>query len=73
MKIENTKDLGLAIRKRRKQLKVTQKDLALSCGTGLRFIIDLEKGKATCQVGKTLEVLKALGMGVEIDSRGGKS
>jgi len=76
MKIENTKDLGLAIRKRRKQLKLTQKDLALSCGTGLRFIIDLEKGKATCQVGKTLEVLKALGFGVDLaanNSRGGKS
>lgn len=72
MNIQTSIDLGLAIRKRRKLLKLTQKDLALTCGTGLRFIIDLEKGKPTCQVGKMLEVLKALGMGVDIECRGGK-
>ena len=33
------------IRESRKRLGVTQKDLALTSGTGLRFIIELEKGK----------------------------
>lgn len=62
MKIENTEQLGQLIRNRRKELGVTQKELAMVCGTGLRFIVDLEKGKPTCQLGKTLQVAKALGL-----------
>ena len=38
-------EIGQLIRECRKQLGVTQKDLALTSGTGLRFVIDLEKGK----------------------------
>jgi HTH-type transcriptional regulator / antitoxin HipB len=65
MKMKNTEQLGTAIRMRRKQLKITQKELAMTCGTGLRFIVDLEKGKPTCQIGKTLQVLNALGLAIE--------
>jgi len=65
MKMKNTEQLGTAIRMRRKQLKITQKELAMTCGTGLRFIVDLEKGKPTCQIGKTLQVLQALGLAIE--------
>jgi y4mF family transcriptional regulator len=77
MKIKTTEQLGMAIRTRRKQLKVTQKQLAMTCGTGLRFIVDLEKGKPTCQIGKTLQVLQALGLAIETggfgsDETGGK-
>jgi len=66
MKIQNTEQLGALIRQRRKQLEVTQKDLAMTCGTGLRFIVDLEKGKPTCQVGKILQVLQTLGLDFEV-------
>ena len=45
MKTQTTTQLGAVIRTRRKQLKITQKELAMTCGTGLRFIVDLEKGK----------------------------
>jgi len=38
-------EIGQMIRESRKRLGVTQKDLALTSGTGLRFVIDLEKGK----------------------------
>ncbi len=41
---------------------VTQRSLALTSGTGLRFIIDLEKGKPTCQLGKVLAVMNTLGI-----------
>jgi HTH-type transcriptional regulator/antitoxin HipB len=64
------KQLGATIRARRRQLKVTQKDLAMTCGTGLRFIIDLEKGKPTCQIGKILQVLHALGLRLQIATPG---
>ena len=66
MNIENTEQLGEAIRKQRKHLGVTQKELAMVCGTGLRFIVDLEKGKPTCQVGKIFQVLQALGLSVDL-------
>jgi y4mF family transcriptional regulator len=56
------KDLGKIVRETRKKLGVTQKDLALTSGTGLRFVIDLEKGKETCQIGKALTILQTLGI-----------
>ncbi len=55
--IQSPAHIGRYIRTIRKELNVTQKDLALTAGTGLRFIIDLENGKPTCQIGKTLQVL----------------
>jgi HTH-type transcriptional regulator / antitoxin HipB len=70
MNTESPEQLGAAIRARRRQLKVTQKDLAMTCGTGLRFIIDVEKGKPTCQIGKVLQVLQALGLKLQIASPG---
>jgi HTH-type transcriptional regulator/antitoxin HipB len=47
-------------------MSITQKDLALTSGTGLRFIIDLEKGKPTCQLAKVLTVLQTLGIKVQL-------
>ena len=55
-------EIGRVVRATRKQLRVTQADLALTSGTGIRFIIDLEKGKPTCQIGKVLSVLQMLGI-----------
>ena len=66
MNIQTTKQIGTAIRAKRKALKVTQKDLAMTCGTGLRFISELEQGKPTCQIGKVLQVVQALGLNVRI-------
>ena len=57
-----TADIGKLIRDTRKKLGVTQRSLALTSGTGLRFIIELEKGKETCETGKVLTVLNTLGI-----------
>jgi HTH-type transcriptional regulator / antitoxin HipB len=65
MNVKTSEQLGTAIRTQRKRLKITQKELAMTCGTGLRFIVDLEKGKPTCQIAKTLQVLQALGLAIE--------
>ena len=54
------------IRSTRKSMGVTQKDLALTSGTGLRFVIDLEKGKETCEIGKALRVLQTLGIRITL-------
>ena len=57
--------IGQLVKKARKTLGVTQKDLALTSGTGLRFIIELEQGKPTCQIGKVLTVLQTLGITIQ--------
>jgi y4mF family transcriptional regulator len=54
--------IGTLVRTTRKSLGVTQKDLALTSGTGMRFIIDLEKGKETCEIAKALTALHTLGL-----------
>lgn len=64
--IEDARALGEVIRQQRRRLKVTQKDLAMASGSGLRFIVDLEKGKPTCQLGKALEIVRVLGLKLEI-------
>lgn len=61
-----SEQIGKLVRETRKQLGVTQKDLALTSGTGLRFIIDLEKGKPTCQLGKVLTILYTLGINIAL-------
>lgn len=55
-------EIGKLVRATRKSLGITQKSLALTSGTGLRFIIDLEHGKETCEIGKALTVLNTLGI-----------
>ncbi len=57
-------DFGAALTRARKGLGITQRELALSIGVGERFIVDLEAGKPTAQLGKALAAAKAAGMSV---------
>lgn len=66
MNLSPSKAFAARLREKRKALGVTQKDLAMASGTGLRFIVDLEKGKPSCQIGKALAVAQALGLKVEV-------
>ncbi len=66
-------EIGALIRETRKRLGVTQKDLALTAGTGLRFVIDLEKGKETCELGKSLRILQTLGITVKLTPPAGEA
>lgn len=53
---------GLLIRNRRRILRLTQDQLALATGVGRRFLIDLEAGKPTSQLGLSLVVAEAVGL-----------
>ena len=64
--MKTSKEIGKTIRSVRKNLGITQMGLAMTCGTGTRFIIDLEKGKETCQIGKVLKVIDTLGIKIEL-------
>ena len=66
-----TQGIGETVRKRRKLLGMNQSELAMVSGTGVRFISDLENGKESCELGKTLKVLKNLGIRLVFNAPGG--
>ena len=49
------------IKQKRKQLKLTQPDLAEKAGVGLRFVRELEQGKQTVRLDKVNQVLALFG------------
>ena len=59
--ISNAHTLGATLRKARKHLGLTQPDLALAAGVGVRFIVELEGGKPTVRLEHVLRVIGALG------------
>lgn len=65
--IQNTAALGELIKTRRSDLGLRQQDLALAANVGVRFIVDIEGGKETSQVGLVLRLLQALGIRLEAD------
>lgn len=69
MLILNTKDIGNFIKSERKRQKLTQTDLAISAEVGIRFLVDLENGKESAQIGKVLSVLNALGINIDFSMK----
>lgn len=65
MKIDTTQQFGLLIKSMRKKSKLTQAQLAAAAGIGERFIRELEKGKPTCQLEKSLIIAQMLGIKIE--------
>jgi y4mF family transcriptional regulator len=59
-------EIGNIIRATRKAQGLRQDELAGAAGVGIRFVVDLEAGKPTVQLGKALQVLQALGCALEI-------
>jgi len=64
--IRSPQQLGDALRAARKQLGLTQPQLALAAGVGVRFIVDLEAGKPTLRLENVLRVIDALGGEIQL-------
>lgn len=64
--IRSPQQLGNAVRAARKQLGLTQPQLALAAGVGVRFIVDLEAGKPTVRLENVLRVIDALGGEIQL-------
>lgn len=60
-------DIGALIRETRKMQGLRQDQLAAAAGVGLRFLVELEAGKPSAQLGKTLQVLAGLGCHIVIE------
>ena len=65
MKISSAKQLGDLVKKVRQAQSLTQAELAAASGVGVRFIVDLEKGKPTCELERSLLIVKMLGIKLE--------
>ncbi len=71
MKITDSKSLGQAIRMRRKELGYTQVYLSEFTGFSVTFISDLERGKPTAEIEKTIRLIHILGMDLLVERREG--
>jgi y4mF family transcriptional regulator len=68
--IASPADLGRAVRAARRSRGLRQEDVALSAGTGARFVGELERGKPTVQLDAVLRVLHVLGVRLELEDGG---
>ncbi|WP_020590198.1 helix-turn-helix domain-containing protein [Desulfobacter curvatus] len=57
----DSKSIGELIKTARKEQGFTQTEAAGYLNVGIRFLSELENGKPTVQLGKTLQVLEGLG------------
>jgi len=62
----NSKDVGAAIRDARRQHGWTQATLADHVGASRQWVIALEQGKRSAEIGKVINVLKVLGFVLNI-------
>ena len=68
--IKTAKDLGILIRQRRKEMGLSQADLAGICNVGNRFLVELEAGKPTVQFDKALCVAANVGLELHLRKKG---
>lgn len=60
MQIRTPLDLGLAIRDRRRKLRLSQTELARRAGVGRQWVVAIEHGKSRAELGLVLRTLAAL-------------
>jgi len=70
VKIVDSVSLGKAIRLRRKELKYTQGYISEITGLSVSFLSDLENGKPTSEIGKTIQLINLLGLDLLVEVRG---
>lgn len=58
--------ISLFVREKRRQLKLTQPELAEKAGVGLRFLRELEHGKESVRLDKVNQVLALFGAEVSV-------
>jgi HTH-type transcriptional regulator/antitoxin HipB len=69
MVIKTPKDLGKLVRQKRKHHNLTQVELAGLSDVGSRFLVELEQGKATIEIGKALQVMRMLGISLTTETK----
>ena len=65
----NKKELGLLIKKRRKLLNISQKELADISGVALRKLVDIENAKANPTVDTLMKIMDTLGLQFDVRAK----
>lgn len=63
----NMKEIGSFVADMRKRQGITQLQLSQAANVGRRFVVELEDGKETIQVGRMLKVLETLGVDLRLE------
>jgi HTH-type transcriptional regulator/antitoxin HipB len=69
MHIRGARELGLLIRDRRRRLSLTQAELAERIGASRHWVMGMEAGKSTAEVGLVLAALAALDLVCDLRPR----
>jgi HTH-type transcriptional regulator/antitoxin HipB len=67
--VTNLREIGIFLRKKRKEMGLTQSEAAGLCNVGVRFISDMENGKSTMHFDKVFKVLNRFGILIGISER----
>ena len=57
--------LAMYVKSKRKEFGLTQEDVSMKSGVGLRFVRELEQGKETLRMDKVNQVLLLFGASLE--------
>lgn len=71
MRVRSIRDLTAAVRGRRRDLGLTQADLAARAGVSRKWVYEFEAGKPTAELRLILRVLDALGLALEVAYKDG--
>jgi y4mF family transcriptional regulator len=66
VRVDNSRQLGLLVRDRRRTLGMTQAAAAQAAGVSQRWLSSLEAGKPTAEIGLVFNTMHALGLAVDI-------
>lgn len=66
--IHTAKDLGLAIRSRRRALGWDQATLAKQVGVTRQWVIDIEKGKPRAELALAMRAIRVLGLSLNLEA-----
>ena len=67
--MEELKNIGVEIQKRRKMLGIIQPELADIAGVSLRSLIEIENGNGNPTMVQIMKVLNALGLKINLRSK----
>ncbi len=64
--LSSVADLGIVVRRKRKEMGLTQQQFADLTGVGRRFVLELEAGKPTLEFGRVLKVCQSIGIDLAV-------
>jgi HTH-type transcriptional regulator / antitoxin HipB len=70
MTLRNAEQLGAAIRLKRKEKDLTQRELAELLGAERKWVLNLESGNSKAEIGLILRAIEVLGLRASLSEKG---